>query len=73
MTDEERLKFCGEITLAARRLGMKLREARTDTRLYFYEFRDPQTKVIIKGAENADRKIALTNACETLTKYLDAK
>jgi hypothetical protein len=73
MTGEERLKFCGEITLAARRLGIKLREMRTEARTYYYEFRDWDTKVVIKGAPDADKKIALTNACQTLTSYLDAR
>lgn len=73
MTEDERFKFCGEITMAARKIGIVLRERRTESGSIYYEFRDPDTHVVIKGAEDADRKLALTKACETLTKYLDPK
>lgn len=73
MTEDEMLKFCGEITSASRKLGIGLRESKTESGSFFYEFRDSQTKVVIRGVENRDRKIALTNACQTLVKYLDAK
>lgn len=73
MTEEEMRSFCGEITHAARKLGIRLREQRTESGAFFYEFRDGETKVVIKGVEDKDRQIALTNACQTLTKYLDAK
>ncbi len=73
MTEDEMFKFCGEITAAARKLGISLRESKNESGLFFYEFRDTQTKVVIRGIEDANRKIALTNSCNTLVKYLDIK
>lgn len=73
MSDEEMEKFCAEILSAARKLGIFVREQRSESGAYYYEFMDPQTRVKIKGAANPNRKIALTNSCQTLVKYLDMK
>ncbi len=73
MTDEEMEKFCAEILSAARKLSIFVREQKSESGAFYYEFLDPETRVKIKGAVNSNRKIAMTNACHTLVKYFDAK
>ncbi len=73
MTDEEMERFCGEIMSAARKLGIPIREQRSESGSFYYEFFDNDTRVKIKGSANQNRKIALTAACQTLVKYFDAK
>ncbi len=73
MTDEEMQKFCAEIMSGARKLGIVIREQKTDSGAFYYEFLDPDTRVKIKGATNSNKKIALTGACQTLVKYFDSK
>ena len=65
-------KFCAEIMSCARKLGFFVREQEVNGSSFF-EFVDPDTKVIIKGQPNSNKKVALTAACQTLVKYFDIK
>lgn len=73
MSEEEIFQFCGHITKAASRLGLKARENKTEAGLFNYEFADLDTKVRIRGQESDKKHMALYNACITLVKYFDAK
>lgn len=72
MTDEEMEKFCAEVMSGVRKIGFACREMKGESGPYF-EFIDPATKVVIRGQANSNKKIALTNACQTIVKYLDIK
>lgn len=67
-TDEERLKFCGTITTAARRLGITARKNGDR-----FEFMDHVGMKVIIGCGNSDPKHALESACDELVEHLNKK
>ena len=68
-TELERFIFCGDICLAARKMGIGMKEEAGGSAGHSFSFRDPAGSMIY-GEAGADRKEALYNACRALNDYL---
>ena len=71
-SEAERLKFCGDTTLAAKRLGIVIHDSGPGNETW-YCFYDQATGREIRGEPLSDKKLALEDACDKLVEYLSGK
>lgn len=67
MIEQEEMEFCGNLCLAATRMGIGLRLVGAD---FQYQFADMQVAVLLRGERLPDKKKALVSACLALQNYL---
>lgn len=68
-TELERFTFCGDICMAARKMGIGMKEEAGGSAGHSFSFRDPSGSMIY-GEAGENRKSALYNACRALNDYL---